>query len=48
MTVLGLEDEKVVLVPHEEEWETIAEEMIGKIKAVMGEDILDIQHVGGT
>lgn len=48
MTVLGLEDGKVVLVPHEEEWETIAEEMIGKIKAVMGEDILDIQHVGGT
>ncbi len=48
MTVLGLEDGKVALYPHDEAWERMAEEMIARIRAVMKEDILDIQHVGGT
>ena len=48
MTVLGVEDGKVKLCPHDEAWETIAKDMMEKIRAVMQEDVLEIDHDGGT
>ena len=48
MTVLGLEDGKVALYPHDEAWETIADDMMEKIRKVMKEDLLEIEHIGGT
>ena len=48
MTILGLEDGKVELYPHDEAWETIAKDMMKKIKAVMQDDVLEIDHDGGT
>ena len=48
MTVLGLEDGKVALYPHDEAWETIAKDMMDKIREVMKDDLLAIDHDGGT
>lgn len=46
--ILGLEDGKVALYPHDPEWEKTAQDTIAKIKDIMGDDARDIQHVGGT
>ena len=48
MTILGLEDGKVELYPHDEAWETIAKDMMKKIKEIMQDDVLEIDHDGGT
>ena len=48
MTVLGLEDGKVALYPHDEAWETIAKDMMDKIRELMKDDLLAIDHDGGT
>ncbi len=48
MTVLGLEDGIVELYPHDPAWETIAADMIQKIKEVLQEDALQIDYAGGT
>ena len=48
MTVLGLEEGKLALYPHDETWETIAQETMRAIRAIMKEDCLAIEHVGGT
>lgn len=48
MTVLGLEEGKVALYPHDEAWETMAQGIIREIRAIMKEDCLAIEHVGGT
>ena len=46
--ILGLEDGKVALYPHDAEWEKTAQETIARICSIMGEDALDLQHIGGT
>jgi len=46
--MLGLKRGKVELRPHEQEWETKAEETIGLLRKLLGETAVDIQHVGST
>ena len=46
--MLGLKRGTVALFPHETEWENEAERTAGKLKTVLGEAAVDIQHVGST
>ena len=46
--ILGLEDGKVALYPHDPAWEETAQETIAEIRTIMKDDALDIQHIGGT
>ncbi len=46
--MLGLKHGTVALCPHETQWENEAERTAGKLKAVLGETAVDIQHVGST
>ena len=46
--VLGLKRGTVSLVPHQAEWEREAERTIERLRALVGDVIVDIQHVGST
>lgn len=45
---LGLKRGTVQLEPHNKQWEEVAVQTIGKLKVILGEDVIDIQHVGST
>ena len=46
--MLGLKRGTVSLCAHEKEWEMEAERTISRLKAILGDAIRDIQHVGST
>ncbi len=46
--VLGLEHDKVKLSPYQEEWAKLFEEEKKRLEEVIGENVLDIQHIGST
>lgn len=45
---LGLKRGTVRLEPHNKQWEIIAVQTIKKLKMILGEDAIDIQHIGST
>ena len=45
---LGLKRGTVALVPHEAAWEAEAARTIEKLKGILGDTAVDIQHVGST
>lgn len=45
---LGLKRGTVQLEPHDKQWEEVAVQTIGKLKAKLGEDAIDIKHIGST
>ena len=46
--MLGLKRGEVALFPHEKEWEIDAQNTIMRLKNILGDAIVDIQHVGST
>lgn len=46
--MLGLKRGEVALFPHEKEWEIEAQNTIKRLKNILGDVIVDIQHVGST
>ncbi len=46
--MIGLEKGVVRLVPHQEAWAGLFKKEKARIKAAVGQHILDIQHVGST
>lgn len=46
--MIGLKSGTVSLYAHEKEWEMEAERTISRLKAILGDIIRDIQHVGST
>lgn len=46
--MLGLKKGTVRLCDHQTEWETQAEQMIGRLREVFGTFAVDIQHIGST
>lgn len=45
---IGLKKDTVVLEPHQEAWEIEGANVCAKIKAILGDDVVDVQHVGST
>ena len=45
---IGLKKDTVVLEPHQEEWDIEGGNTCKRIKRVLGDDIVDVQHVGST
>ena len=45
---IGLESGVVRVVPYDSEWLRLFEQEAALIRAVIGDDILDIQHIGST
>jgi len=45
---LGLARGTVSVVPHNDEWETAGRKTIAKLKELLGDTAVDIQHVGST
>lgn len=45
---IGLKVGKVVLEPHQKLWELEGKRICKKIKAILGDDVVDVQHVGST
>lgn len=46
--MLGVERYEVKLVPHDEKWEEEAERVSKELKAVLGENVIYIYHIGST
>lgn len=46
--MIGLERGTVKLYPHEQLWETQAQETISRLKEILGDTVKDIRHVGST
>ena len=46
--MLGLKRGEVFLCPHDISWEIQARETAKKLKSIMGDTAVDIQHVGST
>lgn len=46
--MIGLKDGEARLEPHSNEWVEIAKEAINKLKGILGNIAVDIQHVGST
>lgn len=46
--MIGLKSGTVKLYTHEEEWEREAEKTVHKLKTILGDTAIDIQHVGST
>ncbi len=46
--MIGLKRGTVALYPHEKEWEYEAKRTIEKLKSILGEIVVNIQHVGST
>lgn len=45
---IGLKKDTVTLEPHQDAWDIEGSYMCGKIKGILGEDAVDVQHVGST
>ena len=45
---IGLKSKTVILEPHQDEWEVEGKRICAKIKELLGDDIVDVQHVGST
>lgn len=45
---IGLKKDTVILEPHQEAWDIEGAEICRKIKDILGDDIVDVQHVGST
>lgn len=46
--MIGLKRGSVKLISHQEEWNKNAEKVILKLKQLLGDAAVDIQHVGST
>lgn len=46
--LLGLKRDTVVVEKHKTEWEIFAQNMIKAIKDILGDDAIDVQHIGST
>ncbi len=46
--MLGLKRGEVALFPHEKAWETEARNTINRLNDILGDVIVDIQHIGST
>ena len=44
----GLKRGTVAIIPHQAEWEFIAQETIVQLKTLFGPAAVDIQHIGST
>ena len=45
---LGLKRGTVQLEPHDKQWDEAAIQTIKNLKAILGDDVVDIQHIGST
>ena len=45
---LGLRRGTVVVEPHNTEWEVIAQQTIAMLRDILGNTIVDVQHIGST
>ena len=45
---LGLKRGTVQLEPHDKQWDEAAIQTIRKLKSILGDDAIDIQHIGST
>ena len=45
---LGLKRGTVQLEPHDKQWDEIAIQTIKTLKSILGDDAIDIQHIGST
>lgn len=45
---LGLKRGTVQLEPHDKQWEKVAVQTIEKLNSILGDDAIDIQHIGST
>lgn len=45
---LGLKRGIVQLEPHDKQWDEAAIQTIRKLKSILGDDAIDIQHIGST
>ncbi len=45
---IGLKRGTVSVQPHEYEWEIAAEQIINKLKGILRDDVIDVQHIGST
>lgn len=48
VALLGVERYEVKLIPHDEKWEEEAKKVIQQLEVILGENVIDIQHVGST
>ena len=46
--MIGLKRGRVELVPYQEEWRKSAENIIYRLKKLLGDTAVDIQHIGST
>ena len=45
---IGLKSGTVLVEPHKVEWEISAQNIIDKLKKILNDDIVDVQHIGST
>lgn len=45
---LGLKRGTVRLEPHDKQWDDVAVQTIKTLKSILGDDAIDIQHIGST
>ena len=45
---LGLKRGIVKLEAHDKQWDDIANQTIKELKVILGDDVIDIQHIGST
>lgn len=45
---IGLKRGTVTVEPHRKEWDISAQEIIGRLKNILQNDVIDIQHIGST
>ena len=45
---LGLKRGAVQPEPHDKQWDEIAVQTIKTLKSILGDDAVDIQHIGST
>ena len=45
---LGLKRGTVQLEPHDKQWDDVAAQTIKTLKSILGDDAIDIQHIGST
>ena len=45
---LGLKRGTVQLEPHDKQWDDVAVQTIKTLKSILGDDAIDIQHIGST
>ena len=46
--LIGLKRGTVAVCPHRMEWDIAAQEIIGKLKNILKDDVIDVQHIGST